>query len=111
MNLSQRRCTPCDAGTPRVDAARVRALMPELPGWEVLDDGGKLHRRFGCADFRGAMAFVMRLALLAEGQDHHPDFCVHYRDVDVTLYTHAVGGLSENDFILAAKISEAFSAP
>src|SRR5262245_52071184 len=109
MKLSERRCAPCDAGTPRVEPARVRALLAELPGWEAIDGDGKLHRQFRFADFRGAMGFVMRMALLAEGQDHHPDFSVHYRDVDVTLYTHAVGGLSENDFILAAKIGEAFS--
>jgi 4a-hydroxytetrahydrobiopterin dehydratase len=64
----------------------------------------ELHKRFDFADFLAAMAFVNRLAALAESEQHHPDFCVHYSRVDVAVWTHAAGGLTENDFILAAKI-------
>jgi 4a-hydroxytetrahydrobiopterin dehydratase len=106
MKLSERKCAPCDAGTPRLDAAFVRSMLVELPGWELADDASRLRRRFRFADFRQAMAFVVKMALVAEAQDHHPDFTVHYRDVDVTLYTHTVGGLSDNDLIVAARINE-----
>jgi 4a-hydroxytetrahydrobiopterin dehydratase len=106
MKLSERKCAPCDEGTPRLEAAFVRSVLVELPGWELSDDASRLRRRLRFADFRQAMAFVVKMALVAEAQDHHPDFAVHYRDVDVTLYTHTVGGLSENDLIVAAKINE-----
>ena len=77
-------------------------MLAAVPGWEARD--GKLHRTFDHKDFVAAMAFVSAMAALAEAEGHHPDFCVHYRRVDVSVWTHAIGGLSENDFILAAKI-------
>lgn len=77
-------------------------MLAAIPAWAVRD--GKLHRTFDHKDFVAAMAFVNAMATLAEAEGHHPDFCVHYRRVDVTVWTHAIDGLSENDFILAAKI-------
>lgn len=77
-------------------------MLAAVPGWEARD--GKLQRTFDHKDFVAAMAFVNAMAALAEAEGHHPDFCVHYRRVDVSVWTHAIGGLSENDFILAAKI-------
>jgi 4a-hydroxytetrahydrobiopterin dehydratase len=101
--LRAKRCIPCEGGVPRLDTAQVTALLAELPGWEARDD--RLHRRFTFRDFVTAMRFVNRMADLAEAEGHHPDFSVHYRQVDVAIWTHAIGGLSENDFILAAKIT------
>jgi 4a-hydroxytetrahydrobiopterin dehydratase len=101
--LRAKRCVPCEGGVPKVDAAQVAALLAELPGWEVRDD--RLQRRFTFRDFVTAMRFVNRMAEVAEAEGHHPDFTVHYRQVDVAVWTHAIGGLSENDFILAAKIT------
>jgi 4a-hydroxytetrahydrobiopterin dehydratase len=101
-SLRERRCTPCTGATPKLDADAIAALLPQLPGWTVRDE--RLHRTFSFGDFAGAIAFVNRMAEVAELEDHHPDFTVHYREVEVTIWTHAVGGLSENDFILAAKI-------
>src|SRR5262249_920001 len=72
-------------------------------GWEERDR--RLHRRFTFRDFVTAMRFVNRMAEVAESEGHHPDFTVHYRQVDVEIWTHAIGGISENDFILAAKIA------
>ena len=103
MELTKRHCVPCEGGTPKLDRARIQALLPEVPGWA--ETGDRLRRTFEHADFRAAMAFVNRMADLAEAEGHHPDFTVHYSRVDVELWTHAVGGLSENDFVLAAKIS------
>jgi 4a-hydroxytetrahydrobiopterin dehydratase len=105
--LAKRRCVPCEGGTPRLERARVDELMGELkPGWRASADGKKLEKRFVFGDFKKAMAFVNKLATLAEEEGHHPDFAVHYSIVDVVLYTHAIAGLSDNDFILAAKIDE-----
>jgi 4a-hydroxytetrahydrobiopterin dehydratase len=89
-------------------------LLGDVPGWELRGGAGAgspakpetIARRFRFADFLGTMAFVGKMAALAEEQGHHPDFCVHYSEVEVTLWTHSVGGLSENDFIMAAKINE-----
>ena len=101
--LRDRRCVPCEGGVPRLDAAAVTVLLPQVPGWEARDD--RLHRQFRFRDFVTAMRFVNRMADVAEAEGHHPDFTVHYREVEVTIWTHAIGGLSENDFILAAKIT------
>jgi 4a-hydroxytetrahydrobiopterin dehydratase len=102
--LENRRCVPCEGGVPRLAAAAVAALLPQVPGWEARDD--RLHRQFRFRDFVTAMRFVNRMAEVAEAEGHHPDFTVHrYRLVDVAIWTHAIGGLSENDFILAAKIT------
>jgi 4a-hydroxytetrahydrobiopterin dehydratase len=81
------------------------------PGWRVSADDRKLEKRFVFGDFKTAMGFVNKLATLAEEEQHHPDFAVHYSIVDVTLYTHAIEGLSDNDFILAAKIDEMTAKP
>ena len=101
--LRDRHCAPCEGGVPRLDAAAVTGLLPQVPGWEARDD--RLHRQFRFRDFVTAMRFVNRMADVAEAEGHHPDFTVHYREVDVTIWTHAIGGLSQNDFILAAKIT------
>ena len=103
MDLRAKRCVPCEGGVPKLGAAEVSALLREIPGWEARDD--QLHRTFTFRDFVTAMRFVNRMAEVAEAEGHHPDFTVHYRRVDVVIWTHAIGGLSENDFILAAKIT------
>jgi 4a-hydroxytetrahydrobiopterin dehydratase len=103
--LTKRRCVPCEGGTPPVEQTRADQLLAQLAsGWKVTSDGKRLERRFTFPGFPQAIAFIDRMAVLAEEEQHHPDFCLHYKIVDVTLYTHAIGGLSDNDFILAAKI-------
>jgi 4a-hydroxytetrahydrobiopterin dehydratase len=84
--------------------AQVDEALRSLSGWEAQDGHKRLHRQLHFPDFKAAMRFVNAMADLAEAEGHHPDFTVHYSTVDVTLCTHAVGGLSENDLILAAKI-------
>lgn len=103
-DLASRKCVPCEGGVPRLPPERVEALLRETAGWSASDDQRKIRKRFVFDDFKGAMAFLTKLALCAEAEGHHPDFAVHYSVVDVTLWTHAIGGLSDNDFILAAKI-------
>jgi 4a-hydroxytetrahydrobiopterin dehydratase len=102
MDLAKKHCVPCEGGVAKLAPDRVQELLRELDGWTARDD--KLHKRFAFRDFVAAMAFVNRMADVAEQEGHHPDFAVHYREVDVTIWTHAIGGLSENDFILAAKL-------
>lgn len=106
MGLKDKRCVPCEKGTPPLDDVMTKMFLVEVPGWSVATDGGHqtIRKRFQFNDFVTAMAFLGKVAALAEEEAHHPDFCVHYSRVDFTLWTHTVGGLSENDFILAAKI-------
>lgn len=108
MNLRDKRCVPCKAGEPPLGDAALALLLPEVPGWTSTkpsqEKPRQLQKRFVFPDFLGAMSFLNRVATVAEDEQHHPDFSVHYNRVDMTLWTHAVGGLSENDFILATKI-------
>jgi 4a-hydroxytetrahydrobiopterin dehydratase len=106
MELTKKKCVPCEGGVPRLAAERVGELLREVEGWKATEDHRKIEKRFVFDDFRQAMGFVVQMGLLAESEGHHPDFAVHYSVVDVTLYTHAISGLSENDFILAAKLDE-----
>ncbi|MDX2022777.1 MAG: 4a-hydroxytetrahydrobiopterin dehydratase [Deltaproteobacteria bacterium] len=103
MDLSSRKCAPCTGGIAKLTALQIASLAVEIPAWTIADER-QLRRQFKFRDFRGSMAFVNRLAELAESEGHHPDFAVSYATVNVTVWTHDVGGLSENDFILAAKI-------
>ena len=104
MGLKDRRCVPCEGGTPPLSRGETDRLLGELEGWSVEEEKLRKTRKF--SDFRAAMAFLGRVADLAEAEGHHPDFCVHYDRVDFTIWTHAISGLSENDFILAAKIDK-----
>ncbi|WP_373046793.1 4a-hydroxytetrahydrobiopterin dehydratase [Vulgatibacter sp.] len=108
MDLVHKRCLPCEGGVPALDAAAIERLLCQVPGWAVAE--GKLQRTFFFANFVEAMAFLNRVAELAEREGHHPDFSVHYRRVEMQIWTHAVGGLTENDFILAAHIEPLVAA-
>jgi 4a-hydroxytetrahydrobiopterin dehydratase len=111
--LVEKHCVPCEGGTPPLDDKTTMLLLGEVKGWRKVaepesekgkDAGARITKQLVFKDFVSAMAFLDKLAVIAEAEGHHPDFCVHYNKVDVTLWTHSVGGLSENDFILAAKI-------
>jgi 4a-hydroxytetrahydrobiopterin dehydratase len=104
MDLKAQKCVPCRPGSPPLAPAQIEDLRQQIPDWELR--GQRLVRTIKFKDFKGSMAFVNRMAELAESEGHHPDFCVHYANVEVTLWTHDVGGLSENDFILAAKLDQ-----
>lgn len=82
-------------------AVEIAHNLEQIPGWEARDE--KLYRKFKFKNFVEAMKFVNKMAEIAEEEGHHPDFTVHYNQVEVVIWTHAIGGLSENDFILAAK--------
>jgi 4a-hydroxytetrahydrobiopterin dehydratase len=102
-DLKQQHCVPCEAGTPPLDLATVTSQALEVPDWKIIEIK-KLSREFKFKDFKEAMAFVNRVADIAEAEGHHPDIYVFYNLVRLELSTHAIGGLSENDFIVASRI-------
>ncbi len=101
--LAQAHCAPRKGSEHRLSKEKVRELARQLPDWSVVEDGAALSRTFEFDDYYRTMAFVNALAFIAHGEDHHPDLGVHYNRCDVRFSTHDVGGLSENDFICAAK--------
>lgn len=104
--LSKKRCIPCEAGIPPLVPEEVRRLLAKLaPGWGLVE-AKKLRKTFKFSDFKSAMSFANTIAQIAETQGHHPDIIISWGKAVVELTTHAIGGLSENDFILAAKIDE-----
>ena len=105
MELAAKKCIPCEAGTPPLSPDEVRKYLPEAEGWEVLEDK-KIQKKFRFKNFVESMAFVNKIAQIAEEEGHHPDIHIIYSRVTIELMTHAIGGLSENDFIMAAKIDK-----
>ncbi len=101
--LAQAHCLPLRGQDHRLSQARIAELMPQVPGWELAEDSHALVKTFVFPDYYRTMAFVNALAFIAHREDHHPDLGVHYNRCVVRFSTHDVGGLSENDFICAAK--------
>ena len=101
--LAARECVPCRGDMPALAEARLADLHREIPTWEVVD-GHHLKKRFRFGDFREALGFVNRVGELAEEQGHHPDVGFGWGWAEVSVFTHSVDGLTENDFILAAKV-------
>jgi 4a-hydroxytetrahydrobiopterin dehydratase len=103
-DLASRTCVPCRGGVPPLSQDSIGSLKAGLNGdWHV-EEGKRLERAFRFKNFRRAMSFAQAIGAIAEEQQHHPDLCLGWGYVRVTLLTHAIGGLHENDFILAAKI-------
>jgi 4a-hydroxytetrahydrobiopterin dehydratase len=102
--LTARKCVACRRDAPRLTPEQAREYLAATPGWSLSERCDRLTRTFTFKDFRAAMGFVNRVADLAEEEGHHPDFAIHWNRVDVVLWTHKIGGLHENDFIMAAKI-------
>ncbi len=104
--LTVKHCVPCEGGVPRLSAPEVERFLREVdPGWEVTADQLRIRRRWKARNFTSAIVFFNQVTELAESEGHHPDLhLTSYREVEIEIWTHAIGGLSENDFILAAKI-------
>ncbi|QDU19967.1 4a-hydroxytetrahydrobiopterin dehydratase [Urbifossiella limnaea] len=103
--LAAKRCTPCSGTAQSLPADDVHRLLREVPDWSLTPGGDRIRRAWHARDFATALAFFNRIGGIADEEDHHPDLhLTDYRCVVVELWTHAVGGLTENDFILAAKI-------
>ena len=109
MDLQTRKCKPCEKGATPLSSDREEALLSNIKNWELTRTGiHRLKKRFIVHSFSAAMGFVVQIGLVAETQGHHPNICIFYDKVDVELYTHSVNGLSENDFIVAARIDHIF---
>ena len=105
--LTQKKCKPCEGGVPKMTPEEVTEQIKEHPGWEVTHNGERIARHWTVKNFMASMNFFNQVAEIAESEGHHPDLhIVGYRNVTIEIWTHAIGGLSENDFILAAKIDQ-----
>jgi 4a-hydroxytetrahydrobiopterin dehydratase len=104
-DLIVQKCVPCEGGIPPLDESQIKGYLPAVPSWELLEKEPKsIQKTFEFKDFEHAIEFVNEVAELAEDEGHHPDILIRWNKVTLTLYTHAIKGLHENDFILAAKI-------
>jgi len=101
--LSLRSCSPCESGTPALSPESATRLLGEVPGWTIQD--GELVRDFGFENYDQTRAFVHAAAGIAQREDHHPDITFGYKTCSIRYLTHSIGGLSENDFICAAKVN------
>ena len=104
MEIQKEKCTPCEKGGSPMPGDEARKLAQQVPQWSLQDK--QIERQFKFKDFVQAIGFVNRVAEVAEEQGHHPDIAISYSRVRLTLSTHAVGGLTRNDFILAARIDK-----
>ena len=103
--LQAQKCLPCEGGVLKLAAEEVALRLGLLPDWSLTNQGARIRREWVMKDFLAGLRFFQRVAELAEAENHHPDLhLVGYRQVAIEIWTHAIGGLSENDFILAAKI-------
>jgi 4a-hydroxytetrahydrobiopterin dehydratase len=111
MNLAEQNCLPCAGGVPPFTRKEAWERLTALPGWELADDGKRIERNFKFHNFEEAWKFATRVATLAETQGHHPDINFGWGYCKVSLQTHAINGLHDNDFIMAAKIDEISHQP
>lgn len=101
-SLRTKHCLPCEGKVAPLGESEVGSLLLQVVGWRL--EGKAIQKEIGFKDFVAAMEFVNRVASLSEEESHHPDIHIHYNKVKFVIWTHAAGGLTENDFILAAKI-------
>ena len=105
--LTQKTCVPCEGGVPPLSREHAEAIVRNVEGWTLDPDGKRISRSWTVKNFMAGIDFFGRVARLAEEEGHHPDLHLEgYRNVAIEIWTHAIGGLSENDFILAAKIDK-----
>lgn len=105
--LRQKQCAPCEGGVSPFSAEEAEAQLQQLDGWKLVDENRRIRKEWRVKNFMAGLRFFNQVAELAEAEGHHPDLHLEsYRNVAIDIWTHAIGGLSENDFILAAKIDE-----
>jgi 4a-hydroxytetrahydrobiopterin dehydratase len=104
MTLADKDCVPCRGGVPPLGADEVTRWLAELePGWQATNDGRRLRREWKRPDFRSALEAANRIGELADAQDHHPDLNIAWGRLVVEIWTHTIDGLTESDFVFAAK--------
>ena len=105
--LTQKKCVPCEGIGKPLEAKRAAEFLSQVSGWQIAPDGKAIYREYITKNFVAAVEFINKIAEVAEAENHHPDLhLTGYRKLRIDLSTHALGGLSENDFIVAAKINE-----
>jgi len=110
MDLKDKQCVPCELGGTPLTKERAVGYLTELRAtWDLIDENKKIRAEFEFKDFLSAVDFVNKIAKVAESESHHPDIYIFYNTVTIELWTHAMNGLSENDFIVAAKIENLYS--
>jgi 4a-hydroxytetrahydrobiopterin dehydratase len=109
MSLATKHCVPCKGGIPPLTRAEAEAYLKDAPGWDLSADGTRIQRNFKFKNFVSALSFVNQIGGLAESEGHHPDISLGWGYCTVTLYTHKIKGLHENDFIMAAKINSRYT--
>ncbi len=107
--LADRSCIPCKGGVPPLTAEQIAPLLAQVHGWEVVENH-HLTKRYKLANFVEALALVNRVGAIAEEQNHHPDLVLAWGKVEVTIWTHKISGLTESDFVFAAKCDRAATA-
>jgi 4a-hydroxytetrahydrobiopterin dehydratase len=103
--LAERQCVPCRGGVPPMEGEEIEKLLAQLEGWQVVNQHHLL-KTYQSRDFRESLQFVNRIGELAEAQGHHPDICFGWGKAEITIWTHKIDGLTESDFVLAAKIDK-----
>ena len=103
--LSSKKCIPCEGDTPAMSPTETNQYLSKVMGWELVDNI-KIKKEFKFKNFKESLKFVNKVGALAEEEKHHPNITIIYNKVPITLSTHAIGGLSQNDFIMAAKIDQ-----
>ncbi|MEK7519179.1 MAG: 4a-hydroxytetrahydrobiopterin dehydratase [Patescibacteria group bacterium] len=105
MEIAQKKCLPCEGFKKPFSSSEIQNFLDQVKEWEVFKNR-KIKKEFKFKDFKEVMVFVNKVAQLAEEERHHPDIHIFYNHVKIELFTHAIGGLSENDFIMAAKFDK-----
>ena len=105
MDLAARECVPCRGDVPPMKGDAIQKMLGELSGWDVINEH-HLRKKYQFGNFRETLEFVNRVGELAEHQGHHPDICFGWGKAEITIWTHKIDGLTESDFILAAKIDK-----
>ncbi|MDQ7010653.1 MAG: 4a-hydroxytetrahydrobiopterin dehydratase [Mariprofundaceae bacterium] len=105
MALEKKTCVPCQGGVPPLTPEAAEAMLAEVPGWELIEDATKLRRTFTFRNFVDAQAFASKVGDVSEAGNHHPDITFGWGYCTVVYFTHKIGGLHENDFIMAARVN------
>lgn len=107
LDLQKKKCVPCEGGVPKLTRSEAQSYLKHLKNWQLSSNADLIRSEYRMKDFESAIKFANRISEVAEKEGHHPDLhLTRYRNLAIEIYTHAIGGLSENDFILAAKIDK-----
>ncbi len=105
-NLSDKKCVPCEGGVPALTSEQAKIYLQQLKDWKINTENTEIYKTLSFKNYYHVMAFVNAVAFIAHQEKHHPDLEVHYNKVVIRYSTHAIDGLSENDFICAAKVDQ-----